>query len=80
MVYLQNLFYISTAFLPEAKYFPSGENLSAQTVLVWPLNFRISLPLIISRNIIALSSEPNYKNSPLLLEANYSPSGEKATE
>ena len=51
--------------------FPSGEEASDSTLLVWPLNVLIKLPVFTSQSLINVSLPPLAK---------VFPSGEKATE
>jgi hypothetical protein len=59
------------SLLPEAKYFPSGEYATVQTLLLCPLKHVIYFFVSVLHNLIVLSE---------LLDAKYLPSGEKATE
>jgi hypothetical protein len=59
------------SLLPEAKYFPSGEYATDQTLLLCPRKHIISFFVSVLHNLIVLSE---------LLDTKYLPSGENATE
>ncbi len=66
---LQNLIVLSQ--LPDAKYFPSGENVTEYTAPPWPSRVVSYFHPSVLHNFIVLSQLP---------DAKYFPSGENATD